>query len=902
MKMDKNKTAILIALFLAFTIAASVVTLPTVDAQTVRTINSEIYVTAQPIAAIGQPMFLIYWTQSMPPDIGEQMGEVDSPSGRAGWYDITLTVTHPDGTEEVFDMPYSDPVGGGYLSYTPTEVGNYSVRANFPGTWKNSTYSHTWYPPAESREDPFTVREEPIAGWPEPPLPTDYWNRPVSGTSHAWSAVLGNWYGSYAKRYPLGAYGGDSYPYAWGDAPESAHILWTRQHYPSGSLLDERFGPEVNTLNHYQDVDFDGMDLILDGVIHYTYQYSGHWGAGNPVDNYGWGGLSLYTGEQLFLDKDVMKPAFGQIFVYNSPNQHGGFSYLWRTSGVEVPDYVIRDPRYGPDENVTDLHSRPGTETWEMLDAYTGNRICYVFNVSDSGTMVNSKIGAITIYDTENLGTSSSPNYYLTIWNSSEPISMYAGDYGTYRWQWRPGYGGHSNYGYQWRENTEAFHDGDTAFSLNVSIPSIRGPINSRSNQTASIRAIREGEYIIFGTTGINDPDGVAPCWLMCLSLEPGKEGQKLWETTFTPPVAETQGAQFTAGMSLVQTSPENEVIVFNNRVVQKYWVYDMKTGERLWVSDAEPQLHYYSMNNMVYNDTLITYGRAGGVLTCYDIRTGEIRWKYIAEGEGTESPYGNAVIQGCVISDGKVYMGSSEHSASSPLWRTPGLRCVDATTGEEIWKILFWGSDLAIADGILVSWNWYDGQIYAFGKGPSATTVSASPKTTTHGTAVVIEGTVTDQTPTGRRNINNEVQFTLEGTPAISDEDMEAWMEYKFMEQGFPADAKGVEVVLTVVDPNSNAYEIGRATSDVTGHYSLSYEPLVPGDYTIFAAFEGSASYYGSQAVTAITVEEAPAATPMPTPPPASVADMYLLPSVAGIIVAVVVIGILIILMLRKR
>jgi hypothetical protein len=246
--------------------------------------------------------------------------------------------------------------------------------------------------------------------------------------------------------------------------------------------------------------------------------------------------------------------------------------------------------------------------------------------------------------------------------------------------------------------------------------------------------------------------------------------------------------------------------------------------------------------------------------------------------------------------------MGSSEHSASSPLWRTPGLRCVDATTGEELWKILFWGSDLAIADGILVSWNWYDGQIYAFGKGPSATTVSASPKTTTHGTAVVIEGTVTDQTPTGRRNINNEVQFTLEGTPAISDEDMEAWMEYKFMEQGFPADAKGVEVVLTVVDPNSNAYEIGRATSDVTGHYSLSYEPLVPGDYTIFAAFEGSASYYGSQAVTAITVEEAPAATPMPTPPPASVADMYLLPSVAGIIVAVVVIGILIILMLRKR
>ena len=49
-------------------------------------------------------------------------------------------------------------------------------------------------------------------------------------------------------------------------------------------------------------------------------------------------------------------------------------------------------------------------------------------------------------------------------------------------------------------------------------------------------------------------------------------------------------------------------------------------------------------------------------------------------------------------------------------------------------------------------------------------------------------------------------------------------------------------------------------------------------------------------------TVEEAPAATPMPTPEPASIADMYFLPVSAGIIIAIVVIGILIILMLRRR
>ena len=165
-----------------------------------------------------------------------------------------------------------------------------------------------------------------------------------------------------------------------------------------------------------------------------------------------------------------------------------------------------------------------------------------------------------------------------------------------------------------------------------------------------------------------------------------------------------------------------------------------------------------------------------------------------------------------------------------------------------------------------------------------------------------MIKGTVTDQTDTGKRDINNIVDFTLEGTPAISDEDMDNWMEYMFMQQAKPADAKGVEVVLTVIDPNSNVYEIGRTTSDVEGKFGFAFEPLVPGDYQIIASFAGTKAYGPSSATTYLTVEEAPAATAVPTPPPASVADMYLIPSVAGIIVAIVVVGIVLILMLRKR
>jgi len=141
-----------------------------------------------------------------------------------------------------------------------------------------------------------------------------------------------------------------------------------------------------------------------------------------------------------------------------------------------------------------------------------------------------------------------------------------------------------------------------------------------------------------------------------------------------------------------------------------------------------------------------------------------------------------------------------------------------------------------------------------------------------------------------------------LKGTPAISEEDMGKWMEYLFMQQAYPEDAKGVEVVLEVLDPNNNIYEIGRTTSDITGTYGYAFEPEVPGTYQIMATFKGSASYGPSFATTYINVDEAPEPYPTPTSQPATVADMYLVPGIIGIIITIIVVGLLIMLMLRKR
>jgi hypothetical protein len=193
-----------------------------------------------------------------------------------------------------------------------------------------------------------------------------------------------------------------------------------------------------------------------------------------------------------------------------------------------------------------------------------------------------------------------------------------------------------------------------------------------------------------------------------------------------------------------------------------------------------------------------------------------------------------------------------------------------------------------------MVWFNGYDNQIYAYGKGQSATTVTASPKVSVHGDSVLIEGTVTDQSP-GQTCLG----IPAAGTPAIADDSMSAWMEYLYQQQPMPTDAKGVTVTLDVIDANGNFRSIGTATSDTSGTFSYMWEPDIPGKYTLIATFQGSESYYASYAETAFGITEAPPATP---PPQYPIPIDYTLPIVGATIVLLIAIAIIGILLLRKK
>jgi hypothetical protein len=282
--------------------------------------------------------------------------------------------------------------------------------------------------------------------------------------------------------------------------------------------------------------------------------------------------------------------------------------------------------------------------------------------------------------------------------------------------------------------------------------------------------------------------------------------------------------------------------------------------------------------------------------MTCHDVLTGKLLWTYGNGGEGNSTGSGLYTGEGGyptmieAIGNGIVYTSVIEHTVNTPIYKGARARAINGTDGTEIYTLSDYGSSWtqAIADGFTTFMNGYDNRIYSVGRGPSATTVSAGPKTSVEGSSVLVEGMVID-TAAGTKQKEQAARFP-NGVPAVSDESMSDWMEYVYQQRPRPTNATGVEVVVSVLDPNNNCYEVGRATSDANGFYSVAFTPPVPGKYTVFATFAGSNGYWPSQAETAITVDSAPAATPAPTPTPAPMTDTYVTGFGIGIILAIVI------------
>ena len=872
MKISKNKHgAILIATLLIISIAASMTLTPTTSAHTpALAIPTYAYIIpgTNPIG-VGQPVNIIMWLDTV---IGGAY-----PTNDIRFHNYNLTITKPDGTTEthIFDV-IQDTTSSQSYSFTPSTVGDYTLTFTFPGqtyTWTTplpsfygpptpNTYTNDTYLPS-SASTTLTVQQEPITAIDSYPLPVDYWTRPIYGENPYWYSVSSNWLGTSSPQ--LTTSNGFKLYVSDGVGSQTNHIMWTKP-LQSGGVVG---GTDVAITG---DTYFDGTaysmrfvnPIIMDGMLYYTEPISTFGATSGPTDC-----VNLRTGELIWSRADVPALSFGYIYDMHSINY----------DGVQPPILVAVS----------------GT-TWHGYDADTGN---WVFNVTNvpSGTNAMGPSGEYLIYVLSNTGTASNPHYYLAEWNSSKLGSL--------------------DYASQETGAISGTVDGSASscYDWNVSIPSLNTMTSTPSILTAysgDIMLCLEGSLPAgYAALTFASPSQTPYTYFAInLNASKGTVGSVLWSNTLNPPagnVTVTQGG----------VDPVSRVFLEGYNELRQWVGYSLDTGAKLWgPTESQGALDYYGTPGNQAVSCQMAYGKAyssefSGIIYCYDVKTGDLLWTYGngASGNSTNSGLytgeGNYPTAITAIGNGIIYTISTEHTVTTPIYKGALARAINATDGTEIWTLSGYTSEFvyqcyAMADGYNTWFNGYDNQIYAVGKGPSTTTVTAPDAGLSPGQSVVIRGTVTDISA-GTKQDAQAADFP-NGVPVASDASMTDWMGYVYQQKPLPTNFTGVDVTINVVDANGNSRTIGTATTDANGAYSLSWMPDISGDYKVIAKFAGTQGYWQSHSETSFKVDAAVATpTPQPTQGP-SLADTYILPGVAAIIIVIVIIGALIMLMLRKR
>lgn len=845
--MRKSKIAAAITVILLCTIASTLLASPTVNAHTPPwTITTHAFLTVNPNpVGAGQPVVIVAWAGLLLPGA--------TVTNDIRFHDYKVTITKPDGTTDTRTWPVvTDTTSTAYASYTPNQVGTYSFVLSYPNqvyTW-SGTYQNDTYLGATSKTVKLTVQAEPL---PTPissyPLPTEYWTRPIEGQNTDWWAIASNWLG-YTHPSIFKMYQPD------GAAPNSAHVMWTKRIDDGGVAGGSNLGVEGNVF--YSGLAYNprfAAPIIMTGRLFYEL----------PMMNLGTGGgwmcVDLRTGEEIWyneemgVDSTYPSPSFGYLFDFENENQHG-----------VIPSGILFSNNFAV-----------------AYDPPTGKRVFNVTNVP-SGTAAVGPLGEILRYQL-NLNA-----HWLAQWNSSRLWST-----------------GGLGFTPDWNQTNGWVNASlPSRYDWNVTIPTTIPTSTSASYAIASDILI--GNTAFAGAAGTGTPN---PYTMWAISLKPESKGTLLWMKTYpAPPENVTRFLQ--------AWDPAKRVIIFLDKETFQFSGYNMDNGEKLWETTPTDDMSDFSYFDVTHAATFSTvaYGRLynsgfGGVLYCYDTTNGKLLWTYGNGGEGNSTfgglstPWGRYPLFIASIADGKVFLFSGEHSPNTPLYKGLMVRGVNATTGEELWTLL--GSMgypprsyYPVAEGFVLYHNIYDGQIYCIGKGPSAMTLEAPMTAVTLGSSLVIRGTVTD-TAAGTEQDAIARRFP-NGVPAMSDESMGSWMEYVYMQKPKPTDITGVEVVLSVVDANNNNREIGRATSDSDGFFSLAWQPDIEGKYTVYASFAGSESYWPSHAVTALVVDPAPAPAESPEYPQPVDNTMTVVGVGVALLAAIAIVGVVLAMLLMKK
>lgn len=782
------------------------------------TIKMDPYLSFRPNpVGVGQPILVNTWT-------------VPGPSFVRCFTDLVVTITKPDGTTDKveFDTYLADSTG--WFEYTPDQVGTYKLKLNVPGQFfpagnytmpagtsqENYTDSYTrscYYPPAETGEQTLVVQENMVASWPQSQIPTDYWVRPIAPEHREWWTIAGNfpWYGptggpTWDELYPntSGYWSGCQRFTPWVQAPNTAHIAWKRVTTFSGLLGGDQGYESMTTGSGAPNIIFQGK----------AYESINKPFAGSTQTV--WTCYDIRTGE-----------------------------IIWERTNVATPNII----EYGEG-----LPSVPGATsavgTTPALLAISGNRLIK-YNPSSGAVTVNVSIPTFTTTEYYKNGYALSVQTINTTGGPGAYGTTKAGIYRLINW---------TTFG--------TSSDFNTRIASNISWPmSTLGNFGSlRDYETGIVFRCEETSWFDTPVTGFpyayipfDNASGIRyGTRIQAYSLQ---TGQMLWDKSVYNSVYHptASAAQF-GKIAILMQDQENSNMGY-------YMCFDSRTGAILWTSEQMdypwdiPGFGAYSI--VTAYGMFFRFGYSG--VYAFDWDDGKIVWKYEAPAFSVyETPYvdedGNAMYSfnaGGWAADGKLYAVNTEHTPSQPITRGWGIHCINITTGELIWKTKTAGSTGAIADGYLTLAG-QDGTLYVYGKGRSATIVTAPDIAVALGSKMVIKGSVLDMSP------------AQPNTPCVSKESMTTQMEYLHRQMPIAGlwnneTIIGVPVSLDAVDPNGNSIHIGDVVTDgYSGTFGYTWKPDIPGQYMITATFIGDGSYVSSFASTYATIEET---TDEPTP-----------------------------------
>jgi outer membrane protein assembly factor BamB len=808
MNISKNKSKIsTISLIILLTFSATLIALPSVAAQGTQVSYPFIGVVPNPV---GINQVIVLHT-----GIFQQLSQV-----QMGWEDISISILRPDGQTDYITGIKTDSTGGTGRTYTPTLVGTYTIKTIFPEQALTAEKTAPGFPigtvflASESAPLELVVQQDPIEYYPGHPLPQEYWTRPIDAQLREWYQVTGNWLQA-----------GSTAPVVLSDnldAPDSAHILWTKPLTMGGVAGGDG---EYWAFSHGDAYEGKWTNrLIINGILIYCHRTNERPLIYHAVD--------VHTGEEIWskVIMDNRTIAFGQNLVWAGQNHHAVYPYFWVTIGSD----------------------------WYAFDPLTGDWQFTIENIP-SGTTVTDENG--WLYRV-NLNYNSGEGY---IWSMVDFVEPFDDPTSSNTGSWLPA---GSFYGYRYRTLDAAAVDEDG----NLTREAARGYITEFTFQSdprlRNTRAMAWGDKVFglqYSTTEIIT-------W--AISLAPGHEGALLYHKTWNAPAYWDEGQ---VQIEFEAVSLDEGYAAFWVKDTLEHYFFSTDTGDYVsGPTTPEYYMNYYGWTELGERPNIIWDGKfyssgAGGIVYCFDIADASTIWTYAAEDPYQEYLFANNWWQFFNwIVDGKLYSGHMEHSAIEPMPRGAPFLCLNATTGEEIWTAsgLFrstrWGGRAIMGDSIMVEMDTYDNRLYAVGKGPSAITVESTLMGVPQGRSVTVAGTVTDVSP-GTKSENLKLRFP-NGVPVAADESMSEWMLYVYKQFEKPMNTMGVDVRIQTINPAGEFAWIGTAQTDSFGKYSYSFIPQMEGIYTIIVTFLGTGSYYGATTETHISVDPAPA--PYPTIP----------------------------------